>query len=101
MEEQYVPESHRVIAMEGQNTHMKLNIGTDVMVTNNVETDLDITNSTRGETVDIVLHAEEPALGTDRNKIVLKHVPICILVTLSRTRAGKVEGLKDCMIPME
>jgi len=34
-----------------------------VTVTNNVETDLDITNEARGEVVDIVLHLDEPPIS--------------------------------------
>ena len=35
-------------------------VGMKVMVTNNVETDLDITDGVRGEIVDIILHPDEP-----------------------------------------
>lgn len=35
------------------------------MVTNNVETDLDITNGARGEIMDIVLHPDEPSFDAE------------------------------------
>ena len=41
---------------------VELAIGMKVMVTSNVETDLDITNRAHGEIVDIVLHLNEPTL---------------------------------------
>ena len=34
-----------------------------VMVTDNIETDLDITNGARGKIVDIILHPDEPPIG--------------------------------------
>ena len=39
---------------------IELLVGMKVMVTQNVETDLDITNGARGKIVDIVLHPDEP-----------------------------------------
>ncbi|EIM85734.1 uncharacterized protein STEHIDRAFT_27417, partial [Stereum hirsutum FP-91666 SS1] len=61
-------------------------IGMKVMVTTNVETDLDITNGARGTVVGIVLHEAEPPIG-DGDVIHLQHQPAYILVKLDRTRA--------------
>ena len=44
------------------------------MVTNNVETDLDITNGARGEIVDIILHQDEQAVNTNSSIIQLKYL---------------------------
>ncbi|KIK14205.1 hypothetical protein PISMIDRAFT_17458 [Pisolithus microcarpus 441] len=41
---------------------IEISLGMLVMVTQNVETDLDITNGARGAIVDIVLHADEPPM---------------------------------------
>ncbi|KAG6805077.1 hypothetical protein H0H92_000785, partial [Tricholoma furcatifolium] len=71
-----------------------------VMVTQNVKTDLDITNSARGEIVDIILHPEESTISND-NIVELTHVPAYILVKLSQTRATKLEGLEPSVIPVE
>ncbi|KAJ3511695.1 hypothetical protein NLJ89_g3948 [Agrocybe chaxingu] len=79
---------------------IELAIGMKVMVTNNIETDLDLTNGARGEIVDIVLHPDEPPVG-DSPIVHLKYVPAYILVKLSRTRASKLEGLDDAVIPVE
>jgi hypothetical protein len=40
-------------------------IGMKVMVTDNIDTDLDIANGSRGEIVDVVLHPDEPPIGED------------------------------------
>ena len=74
--------------------------GMKVMVTNNVETDLDITNGARGEIVDIILHPDEPPLG-DEPVMHLKYPPAYILVKLTRTRATRLEGLEETVIPVE
>ena len=68
-----------------------------VMVTENVETDLDITNlnGACGEIVGIVLHEEEPPLAQGA-VVKLRYLPAYILVKLSRTKASKLTGLDDC-----
>ena len=70
------------------------------MVTDNLETDLDITNGARGEIVGIVLDKDEPPVG-DSPIVKLKHLPAYILVKLSRTRATKLDSLEDCIIPVQ
>ena len=75
-------------------------IGMKVMVTENVETDLDITNGARGRIVSIVLHPEEPPLG-DHPVVHLKHLPLYILVKLDRTKALRLQGLESGVIPVE
>jgi hypothetical protein len=42
---------------------VKLAIGMKVMVTDNIKTDLDITNGDCGEIVNIILHLDEPPIG--------------------------------------
>ena len=58
-----------------------LAIGMKVLVTNHLETDLDITNGARGTIIDIVLHADETALGNQRT-VKLKCLPAYILVKM-------------------
>ncbi|KAF9786963.1 hypothetical protein BJ322DRAFT_1052944 [Thelephora terrestris] len=55
-----------------------------VMVTNNLQTDLDITNGARGVITDIILNPDEPPLD-EGSVVTLKHLPECVLVKLSRT----------------
>ena len=65
---------------------VQITIGMKVMVTSNIETDLDVTNGAQGEIVDIILHPDEPPLGDDPI-VTLQHLPSYILVKLKRTRA--------------
>ena len=78
---------------------IELAVGMKVMVTNNVATDLDITNGARGFIVDIILNSEEPPLQ-DGSVITLKYLPQCILIKLSRTHAARLDGLDDGIIPI-
>ncbi|THU91722.1 hypothetical protein K435DRAFT_673567, partial [Dendrothele bispora CBS 962.96] len=74
--------------------------GMKVMVTTNVETDLDVTNGARGEVVDIILDPEEPPIGEDPI-VKLKYLPKYVLVKLTRTRATQLQGLEEAVIPVE
>ena len=80
---------------------IEMAIGMKVMVTDNIETDLDMTNGARGEIVDIILHPDEEIPQEDDNIVYLKHLPAYILVKLSRTRATKLMGLEEGVIPIE
>ena len=55
---------------------IQLALGMKVMVTQNVEMDLDITNGARGTIVDIILHPDKPPLP-NTNVVELEHPP-CI-----------------------
>ena len=70
------------------------------MVTDNIETDLDITNGARGEIVDIIFHPEEVPIG-DLPGVHLQYMPSYILVKLTCTRATPLKGLQDNVIPIE
>ena len=78
---------------------IELAIGMKVMVTSNIATDLDITNGARGTVVDIILDPEEPPLGGGAI-LTLKHLPQCVLVKLNRTRAARLDGLEEGVIPI-
>jgi ATP-dependent exoDNAse (exonuclease V) alpha subunit len=71
-----------------------------VMVTTNIETDLDIANGARGEIVDIILHPDEPPLSSCSIQN-LVFLPLYILVKLNRTRANGLQDLDDGIIPIE
>ena len=79
---------------------VQIAIGMKVMVTSNIETDLDVMNGARGEIVDIILHPDEPPLGDDPI-VTLQHLPSYILVKLKRTRVERLEGLDEGVIPVE
>ena len=69
------------------------------MVTRNIATDLDITNGARGIIADIILDPDEPPLAGD-SITTLKHLPCCVLVKLNRTRAARLDGLDDSVVPI-
>ena len=79
---------------------VELAIGMMIMVTTNINTDLDITNGARGKIVDIILDPHEPPLSPDPI-IRLTHPPAYILVKLDRTRAPTLDGLDNLVIPIE
>ncbi|KIM58155.1 hypothetical protein SCLCIDRAFT_128970 [Scleroderma citrinum Foug A] len=79
---------------------VELAIGMKVMVTTNVETDLNITNGARGMIADIILHPNEE-YSKQEKEIVLKYVPLYLLIKLKRTRATLLKGLEETVIPVE
>ena len=79
---------------------VQITIGMTVMVTSNIETDLDVTNGARGEIVDIILHPDEPPLGDDPI-VTLQHLPSYILVKLKWICTEQLEGLNEGVIPVE
>lgn len=79
---------------------IELAVGMRVMVTSNIETDLDVANGARGEIVDMILHPDE-TVDAREPVIRLKHPPSYILVKLHRTRASRLEGLDEHVIPVE
>jgi hypothetical protein len=57
-------------------------IGMKVMVTENIEIDLDLTNGARGEIIDIVLHPDEPPIG-NTPVVHLSYMPAYIMIHTS------------------
>ncbi|KIK21585.1 hypothetical protein PISMIDRAFT_72180, partial [Pisolithus microcarpus 441] len=80
---------------------VELAVGMKVMVTQNVETDLDITNGAHGIVKEIILHPEEPPLMSNVSVHHLKFMPSYILVKLSRTWTSHLPGLEPSVIPVE
>ncbi|KAJ3559149.1 hypothetical protein NM688_g520 [Phlebia brevispora] len=79
---------------------LELAKGMEVMVTENLQTDLDITNGARGTIVDIVLDPREPPIG-DANEVHLQYLPAYILVKMRKTRASCLEDLDEGVIPLQ
>ena len=79
----------------------ELAVGMKVMVTDNVETDLDITNGACGEIVGIVLHLDEAPIDKYQAIVKIQYLPSYILVKLSRTRATQLEGFEEGIVPIE
>lgn len=95
LSEKYMLES-RHFGVTGKRQRMKRDLPRsgrwyEGMVNRDIETDLDITNGMRGEIVDIVLHPDED-VPVGASEVRLKHLPLYILVKLSRTRASTLEG---------
>ena len=77
-----------------------LTIGMNVMVTNNLQTDLDIMNGAWGVITDIILNQDKPPLEGG-STVQLKFLPECVLVKLSRTRATTLPHLDEGVIPIQ
>jgi ATP-dependent exoDNAse (exonuclease V) alpha subunit len=79
---------------------LELAKGMKVMVTFNVETDLDVANGARGEIVEIVLDERETAFSPTAPIVELTYPPAYILVKMSRTKAVQLEGLEKDVLPL-
>lgn len=81
---------------------VELAIGMEVMVTVNVETELDVANGSRGRVVDIILDRREDPIpaGSPTTEIKLRFPPECVLVELYRTKAVQLPGLAQGVIPI-
>ena len=82
-------------------TEVRFAIGAKVLVTQNLDVDLDITNGARGEIVDIILHPDEPPISTSSSEILLKFMPLYILVKMNHTRASCLPNLTPNIIPIQ
>jgi hypothetical protein len=72
----------------------------DIMVTMNVEVDLDIANGTRGTIVGVVLDPHEPVFDPQSPTVTLKHLPTHILVKLATSRGIHLTGLDPGVVPI-
>lgn len=68
-----------------------------VMVTMNIQTDLDVANGTRDTVCGVVLHEDEPPNSADR-RVRLVHQPE-YLVRLDNTRMPALQGLPQGVVP--
>ncbi|KAG8727140.1 hypothetical protein FRC12_022775 [Ceratobasidium sp. 428] len=106
MLEQYVAtSSRRGDADSKANTRfpdeIMLAVGMEVMVTLNVETELDIANGARGTVVSIVLDPNEPPFDPTAPVVTLSRVPLCVLIKMSRrTRAITLPGPGPDVLPI-
>ncbi|CCO35593.1 DNA repair and recombination protein pif1,mitochondrial [Rhizoctonia solani AG-1 IB] len=93
-------DSRGIGAKNGLPDEVLLAIGLKVMVTLNIETDLDIANGARGTICDIVLSPSEPPIDPDEPVVTLREPPAYILVQLDRTRALELPGLQKGVVPI-
>ena len=81
---------------------MEVAIGAPVMITHNIQTDLDLANGARGIIEGIVLDERERIIAsTETHSIHLRYPPRYILVKLHHTKAPSFEGLPQNVIPIE
>lgn len=76
-------------------------LGLEVMVTYNVETEVDVANGARATIVGIVLDEAEPPFDGKAAEVTLQYPPAYILVRMHRTKAPRLEGLEEGVIPLE
>ncbi len=69
------------------------------MVTVNVETDLDITNSACGTITGIGLHPQKNNVPNER-VVQFSGIPAYILIKLDQTKLPALEGLDEGVIPI-
>ncbi|QRV90295.1 ATP-dependent DNA helicase PIF1 [Ceratobasidium sp. AG-Ba] len=95
------PRSKDRFGCNGLPDRVELAVGMKVMVTVNVETELDIANGSRGVVVDLILdHREGQEAAAEVSEVHLKYPPACVLVQLDRTKAAKIDGLGERVIPI-
>jgi ATP-dependent exoDNAse (exonuclease V) alpha subunit len=79
---------------------LELAKGMKVVVTFNVETDLDLANGAHGEITDFVLDKHETAFLPSAPIVELAFPPAYILVKMDRTKAIQLEGLEKDVLPL-
>lgn len=79
---------------------VELCIGMKVMVTFNVETDLDIANGARGEIIKIILDRRETSISTAQSIVNLEYPPAFVLIKLLNTKMSQLAGLEKNIIPL-
>jgi hypothetical protein len=77
-----------------------LAIGMSVMVTLNVDTDLDVANGSRGTIVDIVLDPDKPEFDKTSATVTLQRLPLYIRVKFPCTRAVALPGHVAGVLPI-
>ena len=97
-----VASSKSIIRQEktGLASVVEIAVGMKVMVTFNVQTELDIANGARGEIVHIVLDEREQTYETDHPIVKLTYPPAYILVQLNRTKLPALPGLSKNVVPI-
>lgn len=81
---------------------IELAVGMEVMVTYNVDTNLDVANGARGVVEKIILDRRETRTRSNNAnpEVKLTYPPECVLVRLYRTKAAQLPGLDPGVIPI-
>ncbi|KIY43877.1 hypothetical protein FISHEDRAFT_11429, partial [Fistulina hepatica ATCC 64428] len=84
--EKFVAQVREAKNNKGLPQSVEIAIGADVSITQNLDTDLDITNGARGKISGIVLDENEPIHDDDDAVVTLQFPPRYVLVQMDRTR---------------
>jgi ATP-dependent exoDNAse (exonuclease V) alpha subunit len=79
---------------------IELAVGMKVMVTFNVDTELDVANGARGEVKEIILDERESKFCTTKPIVELDYPPAYVLIKLNRTKAKTLERLENGVLPL-
>jgi hypothetical protein len=79
---------------------LELAVGMKVMVTFNVETNLDVANGARGEVAEIVLDECESNFSSTNAVVELRYLPTYVLIKLKHTKAKVLENLDSGVLPL-
>lgn len=77
---------------------LELAVGMKIMMTFNVQTEIELANGARGEVVDMVLHADEPEVSPDSREVRLTYPPAYVLVRFGIDHS-KETGLDTLHLP--
>ncbi|KAF8579845.1 hypothetical protein K439DRAFT_1637553, partial [Ramaria rubella] len=78
---------------------VEIALGMKVMVTTNIDMDLDVANGSRGEIVGIALDPQEEKTGSSAI-VALEYPPTYILVKLQRTRSSRLRSVRLHRLPI-
>jgi hypothetical protein len=79
---------------------IELAVGMKVIVTFDVETDLDVANDARGEVAEIVMDEHESNFSSTNAVVELRYPPAYVLIKLKRTKAKVLENLDSGILPL-
>jgi hypothetical protein len=75
-------------------------IGMEVMVTFNIDTDIDVANGSRGYITDIILNESERKVPSTEPVVELEYLPAFVLVKMNHTKAATLDGLEQGVLPL-
>ncbi|SRR5258708_3034128 len=83
----------------GLSSVVEMAIRSKVLITMNINTDMEMCNGARGEVVQIWADPQE-GVNEETSVQEMQYPPSCILIKMDRTREGQLEGLEENTIPL-
>ena len=77
-----------------------ITIGMEVMVTFNIDTDIDVANASRGCITDIIFDERKSKVPSTEPVVELEYLPAFILVKMKHTKAATLDGLEPGILPL-